>query len=188
MAPWAKVFRTTAIADIMFDNELILSEDNLFNLYCLEKVQRIGIIPECWYSYSITANSICHKYRENVAEEIQQSNNKFILYWKRNSSEHNKLNDAIGYRMLRQLDSLMKYGYGHKDHVGNHRRKAVKNFIAENGFFLRNISRKRYFYISKRFIFLKIFVKCKCSLAIVSFYLLKNCWYLLRKFRFNKLH
>ena len=50
VAPWAKIFRRDRIIDIQFDETLILSEDTLYNLYCMEQVERIGIIPECWYN------------------------------------------------------------------------------------------------------------------------------------------
>lgn len=171
VAPWAKIFRRNRIIDIQFDETLILSEDTLYNLYCMEQVERIGIIPECWYNYFVVENSICHRYRENALNEINNSSLKFAEYVKSSSEGKDFFEEAYRYRMLWQLNSLLLYYYCNKEYDKKQPVKGIKTFLKNNDF--PKTKPAKNVYISKGFKILRYLCAHRCAIGIYYFYKFK---------------
>lgn len=172
VAPWAKIFRRDRIIDIQFDETLILSEDTLYNLYCMEQVKRIGIIPECWYNYFVVENSICHRYRKNALAEINNSSLKFAEYIKSSSEGISFFEEAYRYRMLLQLNSLLIYYYCNKEYDRKHPVKGIKSFLRNNDF--PEVKSSKNIYISKGFKILRYLSGHRCAMGIYFFYKFKS--------------
>ena len=164
LAPWAKVFRRNAIGDIKFDENLILSEDALFNLYCLSNVEKVGIVSKCWYNYSIVNDSICHSYRENALHEINISTKKFEEFLN---------NEAYKYRMIKQLYNLLLYYYCNSNYKGDNPIKGIKKYLKDNKNIYKSIKNTDEFFLPKSYKVLKLLAKHQSSLGIYIFFKLK---------------
>lgn len=172
VAPWGKIFRKEAVEEVRFDEKLILSEDNLYNLYCIEKAKRIGIVPKCWYDYFVTDGSICHKYRKNAFEEIRLSMDGFEKFVKDSTEPDAIFESALGYRMLRQLDSILKYyicNYEYDEKKPVHK---LKQFLKINHY--KSVKADKRFYISKGYNILFLLAKIEWAAGIYFFYKLKE--------------
>lgn len=172
VAPWAKMFRRCKIKDILFDEQLILSEDTLYNLYCMEQVERIGIIPECWYNYFVVENSICHSYRTNARNEIDMSTKKFCEYIASSKEGKKFFEEALQYRMLRQLNNLLEYHYCNNGYDGKNPVKGIKSYLKDSKF--PKVKSKNKFYISKGIYVLRLLSNHGCAAGIYYFYKLKK--------------
>ncbi|MDO4467511.1 MAG: glycosyltransferase family 2 protein [Bacillota bacterium] len=50
-SPCARIFRKEKVKDVYFDKEVRICEDQLYNLYVLDRCQKVGVVPEYWYTY-----------------------------------------------------------------------------------------------------------------------------------------
>ncbi|MDU5110389.1 MAG: glycosyltransferase family 2 protein [Clostridium sp.] len=173
VAPWAKMFRRKSITGIIFDESLILSEDTLFNLYCLDKVNKVGVVSKCWYNYSVVENSICHSYRENALYEINISTQKFEEFLNLSLQNRNKFQEAYKFRMLRQLYHLLIYCYCNLSYKNGSPVSDIKKFLNDNKDIYRNLNDSKTFYLPKSYRILRLLAKHQCSIGIYIFFKLK---------------
>lgn len=174
VAPWAKMFRKSVMEGVLFDEKLILSEDNLFDLYCLNNADKVGIIPECWYYYSVVENSICHKYRKNALCEINNSTEKFREYLNELFVNDAVMQEAFKYRMLRQLHSLLIYYYCNEAYDGKRAIRNIRKFLKENEDVYSRFGHNEYFSVSRGYLILRTLAKYKSALGIYLFYWLRG--------------
>lgn len=172
VAPWAKLFKRTTIADVRFDENLILSEDNLFNLYCLDNAKSVGVVPQCWYLYSVVENSICHRYRKDALSEIDNSTNAFKEYLRNGNPEFKEEKDALNHRMVRQLSNLVNYYYCNKDFNGKNPIKSIRRFIKNNEY--KNINLNSGYILSKGFKLIRILSKYNMATVLYIYRKIKN--------------
>lgn len=166
VAPWAKMFRKELINGVLFDESLILSEDTLFNLYCLNKVNKVGIVPELWYNYSVVETSICHSYRENALQEINMSTKKFEDFLNLSLHNKNKLQEAYEFRMLRQLYNLLIYYYCNPEYKGENPITGIRKFLRDNKSIYKNIRNSETFRLSKSHRILRLLAKYQSATGI----------------------
>ena len=81
--PWGKVYKRQFLLKnhIMFNETLRKSQDKEFNLNCLVKNPKIGILDYIGYIYVTNENSVCNKFNENILQYykyLTQAFNDFI--------------------------------------------------------------------------------------------------------------
>ena len=74
---YTRVFRREVIEDIKFNKHIRISEDTLFMIDCMSKVQKIGLVNKIWYDYyqnpySITNTKDLKKTAKNILDFIKE--------------------------------------------------------------------------------------------------------------------
>lgn len=172
VAPWAKMFKRCAIGNVRFDEDLILSEDNLFNLYCLDNAKCVGVVPECWYLYSVVENSICHTYRKNALQEINNSTKAFKEYLKKGNPEFIERENAFRHRMVKQLSSLLQYYYCNEKFDGKKPIKNIRKFLKDNNY--KGINSKSDYILTKGYRIIRTLSKCNSATGLYVYRSLKR--------------
>lgn len=70
-AVWDKIYKAEFIRahQLLFDEQLVFSEDETFNMHCFMHTNRIVLIADCGYIYMCRdTNSMCSKYVRNYRE------------------------------------------------------------------------------------------------------------------------
>lgn len=62
-SPCARLYRTAICKKIEFNEKIQICEDQIFNLYALEKSIRVGIYPAYWYNYYQNSFSAMHNLK-----------------------------------------------------------------------------------------------------------------------------
>lgn len=97
-AVWNKIYRADFIHShqLTFDESLVFSEDETFNMQCLLQTNRLVLIPDCGYVYMCRdANSICSKYVNNYREARMQSINLRINVMKKIALSEEKIHQIL---------------------------------------------------------------------------------------------
>lgn len=68
--PWAKLYTTTYLSNVRFDESMSLGEDTKFNLNFFEYIEKITIVDECLYCYVDTEGSLTNTYKEGYFDAI----------------------------------------------------------------------------------------------------------------------
>lgn len=81
--PWAKLYRRGFLAEnsLMFNPQLVRMQDNVFNLYAIERANCIYYFNECLYHYRKNSDSVTRKANPKVIEyfdRVNQATEKFI--------------------------------------------------------------------------------------------------------------
>lgn len=86
-SPVGKLYKTRILQKekIFFDEKLELSEDLIFNLSYLEKIDRVLCVPDACYQYYIYNSVATTKYREHLFEKRERAIILFEEFLKRNS-------------------------------------------------------------------------------------------------------
>ncbi|MGU8814898.1 glycosyltransferase [Clostridium perfringens] len=107
--PWNKLFKNRLIENF-FDEDISLGEDIIFNLSYIKKANRISVIEDCLYNYSLdNEESLTKKFHENAFYSFQ----KIIYSIKENLPENiflekkNKLFNLFFIDYFRCLNSLI---------------------------------------------------------------------------------
>lgn len=172
VAPWAKMFRRAIIGDVRFDERLILSEDTIFNLYCLDNAVKVGVVREVFYHYSVMENSICHTFRRNAADEIDCSTKAYKEYLEKGNPEFENRQSAFQYRMLNQLHSLLQYCYCNKEYDGDRPIGNIRKFLKKYGY-SKTDNRDDYF-LTKGVKIRRMLAKRNSAVGLYLFYKLKR--------------
>ncbi|MBK1781751.1 glycosyltransferase [Advenella sp. WQ 585] len=70
--PWTKIFRSSLLQHIRFDENMKLGEDTIFNLQAVSKAQYIVRIPDVLYSYNETQGSLSSPtYKPGLLENME---------------------------------------------------------------------------------------------------------------------
>ncbi|MDU4937966.1 MAG: glycosyltransferase family 2 protein [Clostridium sp.] len=129
-APWNKLYKRSLIRD-MFNKEISLGEDLIFNLNYLRRVKRISLIENCLYNYDITGSeSLSSKYRENMWElclMINKSIREFYqeFFGKINVNDEVCMNTIL---MRNLIGSIQLYIYNSKEYL-NIKQATINNWI-----------------------------------------------------------
>ena len=79
---WGKIFKSSIIKKITFNEEIDIFEDGIFVLNALQNSKKVVLIDEYYYYYRMTENSSNSKYKPNFSGkviEIFQEINNFIV-------------------------------------------------------------------------------------------------------------
>ncbi|MBR6089810.1 MAG: glycosyltransferase family 2 protein [Anaerolineaceae bacterium] len=60
--PWARLVRTDLLKEILFDEELRIGEDVIWNVQVLRHSKTVCLVRESWYGYWKNPNSVMHRY------------------------------------------------------------------------------------------------------------------------------
>ncbi len=70
VGPIAKLVKHSLAKDILFNRELKIGEDRLWNLQVAKKAQRIVMVKSCWYYYFVYKNSATHRFWAEGLEDF----------------------------------------------------------------------------------------------------------------------
>lgn len=68
-----KLYKKEAIKDVLFDTNLIVGEDALFNEQIACNVKKVGMLEKSLYNYRINVNSVVRKYEPEYANKYLKS-------------------------------------------------------------------------------------------------------------------
>lgn len=79
-----KLYKKKLIEQILFDEEITLLEDRVFNLEAFSKANNIGVTDSVWYTYYQYGNSSIHTYKpeslENMSKVLKHCLNIVDIY------------------------------------------------------------------------------------------------------------
>lgn len=67
-----KLYRKKIVEQVLFDKEITLLEDRVFNLEVFSKANRVGITDSVWYTYYQYGNSMIHTYKSETLENMSK--------------------------------------------------------------------------------------------------------------------
>lgn len=70
--PVARLIRSNLIKNLLFDTELKIGEDIIWNLQIYDRCRSICIVPEVWYCYRINPASVSRQFRPNYVEDCKR--------------------------------------------------------------------------------------------------------------------
>lgn len=90
-SPVGKLYKRSIIEknNILFDEQLELSEDLHFNLQYLEKIESAVFVPDIFYQYNCYNSFLTTKYRENLFEKRKRSIEMLQTYLDKNHLDKN---------------------------------------------------------------------------------------------------
>lgn len=76
-SPWGKIFRKDFLNanNLRFTLGVKRSQDRLFMLYCLERLEKIGLYHFSGYNYVRNEESICNKFNKNIVTILNNATN-----------------------------------------------------------------------------------------------------------------
>ena len=105
--PWGKMFKKSFIIDneLSFVPKMARMQDNIFNLYALEKATKVSAIKDRLYIYRKEAGSACYKYSPNIISYFE----KYYLETEKFLDKYNK--EPIFYKALsaKKITSFNSY-------------------------------------------------------------------------------
>ena len=113
-APWNKLYRRSKITTL-FDEDLAMGEDLLFNLSYFSICDKISIISDSLYRYSVSsANSLAKAYSDNLLDTQIMLHKKVREFFKDNfnSEDFSEINEVFAkeiYYYLKKLIILSEY-------------------------------------------------------------------------------
>ncbi len=103
---YTRLYRRSILEDLRFNNSLGMSEDTLFMIDLMNRVNTIGISSHVWYNYYINDYSIS---RRKVNDKVINDHMNFIKeIYKRMIIEKNKeIKNAYIFRIFKSLINLI---------------------------------------------------------------------------------
>ncbi len=103
---YTRLYRRSTLGSLRFNNNLGMSEDTLFMIDLMNKVNTIGISSHVWYNYYISDYSIS---RRKVNDKVINDHMNFIKeFYRRMIIEKNKeIENAYIFRIFKSLINLV---------------------------------------------------------------------------------
>lgn len=67
-----KLYKKKIVEQVLFDKEITLLEDRIFNLEAFSKANSVGITDSVWYTYYQYGNSVIHTYKPGSIENMSK--------------------------------------------------------------------------------------------------------------------
>lgn len=102
---YTRIYKRSVLGDLRFNSNLGMSEDTLFMIDFMNKVERIGLSSSVWYNYYINDYSIS---RRKVNEKVINDHMKFIeeVYKRMRLEKEGRIKNAYIFRILKSLINL----------------------------------------------------------------------------------
>lgn len=102
---YTRIYKRSVLGDLRFNSNLGMSEDTLFMIDFMNRVERIGLSSSVWYNYYINDYSIS---RRKVNEKVINDHMKFIeeVYKRMRLEKEGRIKNAYIFRILKSLINL----------------------------------------------------------------------------------
>lgn len=102
---YTRIYKRSVLGDLRFNSNLGMSEDTLFMIDFMNKVERIGLSSSVWYNYYINDYSIS---RRKVNEKVINDHMKFIEEVSKRMllEKEGRIKNAYIFRILKSLINL----------------------------------------------------------------------------------
>lgn len=102
---YTRIYKRSVLGDLRFNSNLGMSEDTLFMIDFMNKVERIGLSSSVWYNYYINDYSIS---RRKVNEKVINDHMKFIeeVSKRMRLEKEERIKNAYIFRILKSLINL----------------------------------------------------------------------------------
>lgn len=112
--PWNKIFKREKLNNL-FDEDMELGEDLIFNVYYMQNVKKLIFIKEPFYNYVLVGSqSLTQKYYDNGFETVvkkYQILNKFIKGYLKHNVDKGLIDDVFCYDVLLNFRKLVASKY-----------------------------------------------------------------------------
>lgn len=68
--PYARLVKTTIVKNVLFEPNVPIGEDVLWNLEVIESTKKRILVDSVWYEYVINEQSVTNKYDPNIEEKL----------------------------------------------------------------------------------------------------------------------
>lgn len=102
---YTRIYKRSVLGDLRFNSNLGMSEDTLFMIDFMNRVERIGLSSSVWYNYYINDYSIS---RRKVNEKVINDHMKFIeeVSKRMRLEKEGRIKNAYIFRILKSLINL----------------------------------------------------------------------------------
>ena len=123
---WSKVYNKNFIIEnnLKFIPNVVRMPDAIFNMYALEKAEKIYVLNKYLYHYRINRYSITQKFSINTINYFEtyiEYVKKYIIEYKKNK----KFEDILNIKIFTSIDNYMTNYFFHNDN--NKNRKTLKS-------------------------------------------------------------
>ena len=102
---YTKLYKRSAIRETIFDINIKISEDTLFEIDLIKNLNRIGVVPNIWYNYYQNDYSIVHQ--KIGPKELDNLYNFMYEIYKRMLKESNsRIKNAYKMRIIKTCSDL----------------------------------------------------------------------------------
>lgn len=103
---YTRLYKRSVLGDLRFNSSLGMSEDTLFMIDFMEKVERIGLSSSVWYNYYINDYSIS---RRKVSDKVINAHMMFIeeVYKRMLVEDDLRIKNAYIFRVFKSLINLV---------------------------------------------------------------------------------
>lgn len=103
---YTRLYKRSVLGDLRFNSSLGMSEDTLFMIDFMEKVERIGLSSSIWYNYYINDYSIS---RRKVSDKVINDHMMFIeeVYKRMLVEDDLRIKNAYIFRVFKSLINLV---------------------------------------------------------------------------------
>lgn len=103
---YTRLYKRSVLGDLRFNSSLGMSEDTLFMIDFMEKVERIGLSSRVWYNYYINDYSIS---RRKVSDKVINDHMMFIeeVYKRMLLEDDLRIKNAYIFRVFKSLINLV---------------------------------------------------------------------------------
>lgn len=103
---YTRLYKRSVLGDLRFNSSLGMSEDTLFMIDFMEKVERIGLSSSIWYNYYINDYSIS---RRKVSDKVINDHMLFIeeVYKRMLVEDDLRIKNAYIFRVFKSLINLV---------------------------------------------------------------------------------
>ena len=70
--PWTRLIKREIAENTLFNTELKMGEDIVWNLQLLDKCKKTMLVERIWYLYYVNNNSANHKYNSKMLYNIEK--------------------------------------------------------------------------------------------------------------------
>ena len=123
--PWARIILRDLANNCQFDESLFIAEDICWNIDVLRKAERVGLMKNIWYIYSIQPFSITKSYNPKLFEYIQKG---IMSIESRIDKENQKQVIALLKRIREEIHHLSRSYYSY---LANKEKKVFRAEIYE---------------------------------------------------------
>lgn len=152
-AAWGKFYKKQILLDndLFFDEQVIISEDCLFNIIAFDKFQKIGYSRDIFYHYTINLNSAQNRFRPHSERYFSRIINK-VNAWLGETKKDQSFRDAANTLFVHYLFGILKEDLFHKNNVNKKNSYAELKSVLSQETFQKNLFnfKREYFTLSER--------------------------------------
>lgn len=128
LSPWGKLFKSSILKNVRFQEQLVLDEDTLFNLYALDAATRVGLVPKVYYIYRVGDESLSSNvYRPNIIREFSASLDAFNEYVSLHQEEN--FEEELLIRIVQTYLRTLNYYYFRREFNTGNKIKLLRKFM-----------------------------------------------------------